>query len=53
MYESYEPTSADISDADNLLRMGYRTFMLGDDVCMERNSVMSAINLFEAIAERY
>ncbi len=50
---SLEPSCADIGDLDNLLRMGYKTVMLGDDVCMQRDSVMSALNLFGAIAERY
>lgn len=50
---SLEPTCNDIGDVDNLLRMGYKTFMLGDDICMRRESVMSALNLFSAMAERY
>ncbi|HLC54923.1 MAG TPA: pyruvate kinase, partial [Candidatus Nanoarchaeia archaeon] len=49
---SLEPSCPDIGDADNLLRMGYRTFMFGDDICMRRESVISGLNLFEAIAER-
>ncbi|MBS3164891.1 hypothetical protein J4439_05670 [Candidatus Woesearchaeota archaeon] len=48
-----EPESADIMDADALLRMGYRTFMLGDEVCLKRESVLGALNLLEAVAERY
>ena len=51
--ESYEPSCQDIGDVDNLLRIGYKTFMLGDDLCMNRNSLVSALNLFEAMAERY
>ena len=47
------PSCSDISDVDNLLRMGYRSFMLGDEVCLQRDSVLSAINLFESIARRY
>jgi pyruvate kinase len=48
-----EPTCEEIGDVDNLLRMGYRTVMLGDDVCQERTPVISALNLFLAIAEKY
>lgn len=48
-----EPSCEDINDVDNLLRMGYRTVMLGDDICQERDSVISALNLFEAIAQKY
>lgn len=50
---SLDPTCEDISDVDNLLRMGYRTVMLGDDICMKRDSVISGLNLFAAIAEYY
>ncbi len=50
---SLEPSCADINDADNLLRMGYEELMLGDDVCMKRDSVMSALNLLKAMFERY
>lgn len=48
-----EPSCEDIGDADNLLRMGYKTFMFGDDICMERDSIISGLNLFNAMAERY
>lgn len=45
------PVSADISDAAFLMEIGYRTFMLGDQVCMKRDSVMEALNLLQAISE--
>ena len=48
-----EPSCEDIGDADNLLRMGYKTFMFGDDICMERDSITSGLNLFNTMAERY
>jgi hypothetical protein len=51
--DSLEPSCEDIGDVDNLLRMGYRSFMFGDDICMQRNSIISGLNLFEAMAERY
>jgi pyruvate kinase len=47
-----EPSCADISDVDNLLRMGYRTLMLGDDVCLRRDSLMGALNLLQLLADR-
>ena len=50
---SLEPSCADINEIDNLLRMGYRTFMLGDDICMDRDSVISALNVFYAISKSY
>lgn len=44
------PESPDVSDAALLMLLGYRTFMLGDEVCLRRDSVMSALNLLEAVA---
>lgn len=50
---SLEPAYADILAADNLLRMGYQTLMLGDEVCLRRESVLSALNLLAAVAHPY
>ncbi len=47
------PTSADISGVAFLLEIGYRTFMLGDQVCLRRDSVIEALNLLEEIARNY
>jgi len=41
------PISADISDVAFLLEIGYRTFMLGDQLCLRRESVIEALNLLE------
>src|SRR3989338_7861712 len=51
--KSYMPSCQDISDVDSLVRMGYRTLMLGDDVCMKRESILSALNLLEGMMENY
>ena len=48
-----EPSCEDIGDADNLMRMGYKTFMLGDEVCMKRDSIISALNLLEKMSAKY
>jgi pyruvate kinase len=45
------PTSADIGDVAFLLSLGYRTFLLGDTICFQRDSVIAALNLLQAIAE--
>lgn len=45
------PEAQDIGDAAWLLSLGYRTFMLGDEVCLRRDSVMAALNLLEQVAE--
>jgi hypothetical protein len=50
---SLEPTCEDIGDVDNLMRMGYRTLMLGDNVCLRYKSLLSALNLMEAMATKY
>jgi pyruvate kinase len=44
------PNSADIGDAAYLLEIGYRTFMLGDAICFDRDSVIEALNLLSALA---
>lgn len=45
------PDCADLSDAAFLMQLGYRTFMLGDDVCQRRESVLAALNLLAAVAK--
>ena len=47
------PTSADIGDVAFLLSLGYRTFMLGDAVCLRRESLLEALNLLEAVAGEF
>jgi len=47
------PISADISDVSFLLSLGYRTFMLGDAICLQRDSVLEALNLLAAIAREF
>jgi pyruvate kinase len=44
------PDSADIGDAAFLLALGYQTFMFGDDICFQRESVLAALNLLETLA---
>jgi pyruvate kinase len=47
------PSSADIGDVAFLLSLGYRTFMLGDAVCLQRDTVLEALNLLQAIAGEF
>lgn len=47
------PTSADIGDVAFLLSLGYRTFLLGDAVCLRRDSVIEALNLLQAVAGEF
>jgi pyruvate kinase len=44
------PVSADIGDVAFLLEIGYRTFMLGDQICLRKDSVLEALNLLEEIS---
>jgi pyruvate kinase len=44
------PASADIGDAAFLLSLGYRTFLLGDAICLQRDTVLEALNLLQAVA---
>jgi pyruvate kinase len=47
------PTSADIGDVAFLLSLGYRSFLMGDAVCLRRDSVLEALNLLEAVAGEF
>ena len=47
------PASADIGDVAFLLEIGYRTFMLGDQVCLRRDSVIEALNLLEEMEKEH
>jgi len=44
------PEAPEIGDVAFLLGLGYRTFLLGDEVCLRRESVLAALNLLEAVA---
>jgi len=45
------PASAEIGDVAWLLSMGYRTLMLGDAVCFQRETLMETLNLLQEIFE--
>jgi hypothetical protein len=45
------PDSADLGDLGFLLEIGYRVFMLGDQVCLKRDSVLEALNILGALAK--
>ena len=47
------PASADIGDVAFLLSLGYRTFMLGDAICLRRDTVLEALNLLKAVAGEF
>jgi pyruvate kinase len=47
------PKCQDITDVYCGMKMGYKVFMVGDDVCTNEGSVRSAIGLFEVISQKY
>lgn len=51
--QSPVPASADIGDVAFLLSLGYRTFLLGDAICLRRDSVLEALNLLQAVAGQF
>jgi pyruvate kinase len=47
------PESADIGDVAFLLALGYRTFLFGDIICLQRDTILEALNLLDAVAEEF
>lgn len=47
------PKSQDFSDVYCAMQMGYRRFMLGDDVCRNKDSVIAAIRIFDLLSEEH
>ncbi len=43
------PAASDVTDAAFLMSLGYRTFLLGDEVCLRRDSVIAALNLLKSV----
>lgn len=50
LVSSPTPSSADISDAALLIKLGYRNFMFGDEICLHRETILAGLNLLQAIA---
>lgn len=46
------PTCADIMDIHALLTMGYRSFMIGDEVCFHREKLLLACDMLKAMIAR-
>ncbi len=47
------PVCADIGDAAFLIMLGYRTFLLGDTICFQREPLLEALNLLQAVAGEF
>lgn len=50
---SYSPSCQDISDIGFLMEVGYKRFMIGDEICFEEDSLFSALNVLYAISQEY
>jgi hypothetical protein len=44
------PSSPDIMDVAFLLEMGYRRFMIGDDICFNRDILLRALRILQAMS---
>ncbi|MFW5746602.1 MAG: pyruvate kinase, partial [Nanoarchaeota archaeon] len=53
MAQGPEPSCQDISDIAYLMSIGYKTYMLGDHVCLQEESVMGALNVLYAMGNDY
>ena len=53
MKKSRVPESAELGDLGYLLELGYRTVMLGDELCFDRKALMGAIAVLRAVAADY
>ncbi len=47
------PHCQDMFDVYSGMQMGYKHFMMGDDICIREDSVKAAIGLFKVLAEKY
>ena len=45
------PVAAEVCDAAFLLALGYRTFLLGDEVCLRREPLLAALDLLSAVVK--
>lgn len=47
------PTCSDITDIACMIQMGYKHFMVGDDICFNEDSLMLALEILTAIGKEY
>lgn len=46
------PSSADISDTAYLIKAGYRSFLFGDLICLQKETILEGLNLLKAIGSQ-
>lgn len=47
------PSCSDVTDLACAMEMGYRTFMVGDDICFNRDLLLLAMDIIEAVGKNY
>jgi len=47
------PKCADLFDVYCGMKIGYKRFLIGDDICLNKDSLNAAVNLFSIIADKY
>lgn len=47
------PSSPDIMDLAFLMEMGFRRFMIGDDICFKRDLLMRALRILRALSDAH
>jgi len=51
--ENPRPTCSDVTDVACMIQMGYKYFMIGDDICFNEDGLMLAIEILSAIGKEY
>lgn len=51
--EKSRPTCSDITDIACMIQLGYKHFMIGDDICFNEDSLMLALEILTAIGKEY
>lgn len=53
MLNSYQPSCQDMTDVGFLMEIGYKHFMVGDDLCFDYDSLQGALNVLHSIDHDY
>ena len=51
--EQSRPVCSDITDIACMIQLGYKHFMIGDDICFQEDSLMLALEILTAIGKEY
>lgn len=47
------PSCSDLSDLGYVLELGYRAIMLGDELCFDRRTLLTVLNVLDAVFSEY